>query len=149
MKDQKSKLVQALNQVLASTYGLYLQTQNFHWNVRGSHFHSLHEMFQDQYEEYASAIDLIAEHIRTYQVIVPGTFESMSKFSQLEQKEGGLSDSEMLETLVAMNKQMIELLTQTAELADKDDALEAEDLMIQRLHVHRKHLWMLESSLEI
>lgn len=144
----KSKSVtESLTQVLATTYSLYLQTQNFHWNVESAEFISLHQLYGAQYDEYSQAIDEIAEHLRTLGVVVPGSFAAFAKHSQIKQVDGLTDSREQLKVLIAQTKTLITLLTDTANLADEADDLESEDLTISRLRAHRKHLWMLESSL--
>lgn len=147
MSKPNSAVVEQLKTVLATSYALYLQTQNFHWNVRGMHFHSLHELFQSQYEEYAEAVDVIAEHIRTLGEFAPGTFADFSSMSQLDQTPGDIDSQAMVETLVSQTEHLIGLLNQTAQMAGDESDLETEDLMIERLRAHQKHLWMLKSLL--
>ena len=83
-KPNQKLLIEKLSQYLASTYSLYLKTQNFHWNVTGSEFLALHSFFEKQYDELAEAIDLIAEQIRTFGVFTPGSFTEFSKLSKIK-----------------------------------------------------------------
>ena len=96
-----NNIVTALSQHLADTYILYLKTQNFHWNVTGPHFHSLHEMFEEQYEALAEAIDVLAERIRALGQVAPGSFAQFQKLSTLKEAAGVPSANDMLKQLLS------------------------------------------------
>lgn len=142
-----STVIAGLKQTLAETYTLYLQTQNFHWNLTGKEFYPLHQLFEEQYSEYAEAIDLIAETLRTLDVKAPGTFAEFSQLSQIEMQADAKDSQTMLEILIAANKQLIQTLTELEKAADQADDLVVEDLAVERLRAHTKVVWMLESSL--
>lgn len=143
-----SPLVQALTVVLADTYTLYLQTQNFHWNVTGENFPQYHAMFEDQYDEYAEAIDVIAENIRMLGAKAPGTFGQFQELSTLHMQAEVTSAQAMIKTLVDQTEGVIKSLKAAEAIADELDQLDTEDLMVERLRAHSKFLWMLRSTAE-
>lgn len=137
-----------LNTVLASTYVLYLKTQNFHWNVEGEHFLTLHAMFQTQYEELAAAIDDIAERIRGLGFYAPGGMKAYASLSVVKDApEKQLKALDMVADLVKSHDALIKVLKQALDEADDRDDEVTEDLLIQRLAVHEKTRWMLKSML--
>ncbi len=136
-----------LNQVLANTYSLYLKTQNFHWNVTGPNFSSLHELFALQYEEMIPAIDILAERIRTLGEKVDGSYESFSKLTLFKSGDKDLKSPQMVQELVESNNLLIELLKKGVEIAQKDSDEATADILIGRIEAHQKHVWMLNSSL--
>ncbi len=141
-----STLTDQLSVVLADTYTLYLQTQNFHWNVEGEDFHQYHVMFEEQYTEYAAAIDVIAENIRTFDVAAPGTFAAFSDLATIEMQPNGGSATDMAETLASQTEDLIQQLQALVDIAQDEEDVVVEDLATQRLAVHKKFLWMLRSS---
>ena len=141
-------LSQPLKNLLADSYILMLKTQNYHWNVTGIHFHTLHEMFQSQYEDLFEAVDEIAERLRAIGIKAPGTFKEFQSLSKID-SENIQTDSKKM--LASLKKDHIEL-AQTAKMLisiaqkAKDDP--TMDLAIKRLQTHEKHIWMINSSLE-
>jgi starvation-inducible DNA-binding protein len=144
----RAKIVDGLSRVLADTYSLYLKTHNFHWNVEGPMFNTLHLMFMDQYTELWTALDLIAERIRSLGYPAPGTNSQFAKLSSIPETEGVPDAMEMVRLLVAGH----EAVTRTARKAFKpaeDGGDESTvDLLTQRLQVHEKTAWMLRSLLK-
>ncbi len=142
-----SKIKNHLEIILANTYSLYLKTQNFHWNVTGPNFKSLHELFALHYEEIIPAIDILAERIRTLGLKVDGSYENFAKLTKFQSANKDLSAKEMVFELVNSNKILIELLKEAIEIAqhEKDEA--SADILIGRVEAHQKNVWMLESSL--
>jgi starvation-inducible DNA-binding protein len=138
---KKNNVTDALKKVLAETYSLYLQTQNFHWNVTGGNFYQLHK-----YTEYAEAIDQIAEDIRTLGEEVPGTFTEFTELSSFELKKSAKNETEMLTILLKQTEQLIKSLTELEEVADEVDLITIEDLAVERLRAHKIHAWMLTSQ---
>jgi len=147
MKDKKlEKVADLLSHFLADTYLLYLKTQNFHWNVKGPHFYSLHKLFEEQYLELALAVDDIAERIRALGSITPASFNQFLQLSSLKEDKGTLSAEEMLKKLA---KDHETLAAAAADMIPKAQHAHDEgtaDLLIQRLKVHEKAVWMLEIS---
>lgn len=141
-----TQVTEALEKVLANTYSLYLKTQNYHWNVRGPHFGQLHGMFQGQYEELAEAIDTIAERIRAKGAFAHGGFKDFEKLRTLKDGKASLAWSKMLEDLISDHKAVVKDIKKTAELATKAKDEVTLDMMVQRMAVHEKTLWMLEST---
>lgn len=135
------------NIVLANTYSLYLKTQNYHWNVTGPNFKSLHELFQVQYEELIPAIDDIAERIRTLGEKVDGSYENFSKLSSISSAKQNISSQEMVQDLVESNNKLIEIMKAGVEIAQSNHDEASADILIGRIEAHEKHVWMLNSSL--
>lgn len=139
--------VKALHIVLADTYTLYLKTQNYHWNVEGERFKSLHELFELQYTELAAAVDEIAERIRALGEKVDGTYEGFAKLRTLDEAKMDISDVEMVQDLFESNKQVVASLQKAREVAEDADDQVTVDMAIGRTAVHEKAAWMLRSSL--
>jgi starvation-inducible DNA-binding protein len=141
------KVGEALSNVLADTFTLYLKTHNFHWNVTGPMFHTLHLMFEEQYNELWLAGDAIAERIRALGCTAPGSYREFSKLTYLREPEAVLSATEMIAELLRDH----ETCARTARwaLAIARTAVDAptEDLLTQRLIAHEKTAWMLKSML--
>ena len=142
-----SPVVQTLQAVLADSYALYLKTQNYHWNVEGPYFKTLHLLFEEQYTELAAAIDTLAELIRGLGEKVPGTFEHFIATTHLKAGVASASSTEMVSELI--HDQSIIESTLTAALKESQ-AIQDEvvsGFLIERLTAHRKAAWMLRSSL--
>lgn len=136
---------QALSQVLADTYVLYLKTQNFHWNVTDARFHSMHEMFEEQYKELAEAIDEVAERIRMLKVKSPGSMRQFLKMTTLEEANEGVSGNDMLRVLCHDRETLAKHIRPKIEEAVKSGDEGTGDLLIQQLRMHEKAAWMLRS----
>lgn len=146
IKEQNRKQITAgLSKFLADSYMLYMKTHNYHWNVEGPMFNTLHVMFMDQYTELWNALDLIAERIRALGEYAPGTYSEFSKLTSISESEKVPKAMKMIEDLL----QGHEIVTQTARnlLAAADEANDEVtcDLLTQRLQVHEKTAWMLRS----
>jgi starvation-inducible DNA-binding protein len=143
----RRETVEGLSRVLADTHMLYLKTHNFHWNVTGPMFHTLHVMFEEQYSELWQAGDLIAERIRALGFTAPGSYREFSKPTYLQEAEGAPAAAEMISQLVRDH----ETVARTARLALSvaRSAVDAptEDLLNHRLTAHEKAGWMLRSLL--
>lgn len=143
----RSTIAHGLSRVLADTYTLYLKTHNFHWNVSGPMFRSLHLMFEEQYTELSTAVDLIAERIRALDHFAPGSYSEFAKLTSIEEAQGVPPAEQMIEQLVAGH----EAVCRTARAlfpaieACSDEA--TADLLTQRLQLHEKTAWMLRSLL--
>jgi starvation-inducible DNA-binding protein len=146
-EDRKS-IVDGLSRLLSDTYVLYLKTHNFHWNVTGPMFRTLHLMFEEQYNELALAVDSIAERIRALGFPAPGAYSIYARLSSIKEEEGVPSAEDMIKQLVAGQ----EAVTRTARgifpLLDKVSDEPTADLLTQRMQVHEKTAWMLRSLLE-
>jgi starvation-inducible DNA-binding protein len=147
----RKKVADGLSRFLADAYTLYLKTHNFHWNVTGSMFNSLHTMFETQYTEQWTALDEIAERIRALGFNAPGSYREFVALTSIAE-EPGLSDSadwrEMVRQLVVGNEAVCRTARAALELADKADDAPSEDLLTQRLQIHEKYAWMLRSLLQ-
>jgi starvation-inducible DNA-binding protein len=147
-KDRK-EIAKGLSTLLADTYTLYLQTHNFHWNVEGPMFQTLHLMFETQYNELALAVDLIAERIRALGHYAPGTYAEFSKLSSIKEIPGEkLSATKMIETLVLGQETVARTARGLFAVVEKASDEPTADLLTQRLQVHEKTAWMLRSLLE-
>lgn len=146
-KDRK-KIADELSKVLADTYMLYLKTHNYHWNVTGELFHSLHEQFEEQYTELAEAIDEIAERIRALGYRAPGTFKEFQELTSIEEETERPEAMEMVRRLAIGNEQVLRTAREALKPANDAEDEATIDLLTQRLHVHSKTAWMLRSHLE-
>jgi len=140
-------VVDALKIVLSDNYALYLKTQNYHWNVEGPQFNSLHLLFEAQYTDLALAVDTTAELIRGLGEKAPGSFDAYSKTASIKPGNENASATEMVKELASDQAVIQKTLLSALETAQKAGDEVAADFMIQRLTVHRKAEWMLKSSL--
>jgi starvation-inducible DNA-binding protein len=140
-------VVSALRQVVADSYAIIGQTHICHWNVRGPNFFSLHTAFEEQYTELFTAVDEIAERIRALGALAPGGLGNLAKMAGIEEIAEDTSATKMVEHLVGANKALVDDLFKARDAAAKHGDSETEDLMIARIQVHEKTIWMLESFL--
>ncbi|MFZ1666741.1 MAG: DNA starvation/stationary phase protection protein [Flavobacteriales bacterium] len=149
MKKQKSATaVKELGTLLASSYTLYLKTQNYHWNVTGPMFTTLHNLFMAQYTELSLAVDEIAERMRALDAKAPGSFAAFSKLSSVKEETGTPNAKTMIKKLVADQEALKDDARAVANAADKNGDLVSADLATRRMDVHAKNAWMLRSHLE-
>jgi starvation-inducible DNA-binding protein len=145
-KDRK-QIADGLSRLLADTYTLYLKTHNYHWNVTGPMFQTLHLMFEQQYNELALAVDLIAERIRALGLPAPGSYAAFLKLTSIQEEEGAPSAHEMIQKLLEGQETVIRtartLFPRVEEVHDQPTA----DLLTQRMQLHEKTAWMLRSLL--
>jgi starvation-inducible DNA-binding protein len=146
-KDRKA-IADGLARLLADTYGLYLQTHAFHWNVEGPMFNTLHLMFMEQYTELWNALDEIAERIRALGFPAPGTYKQFSKLTSIEEVEGVPEALEMVGLLVRGHEAVARTARSVYKVADTGEDESTIDLLTQRLQVHEKTAWMLRSLLK-
>lgn len=146
-KDRK-KIAHGLSALLADSYALYLMTHNFHWNVTGPHFNSLHAMFMEQYSEQWNALDEIAERIRALGFPAPGTTREFAKLTSIQEVEGVPTAMEMVEHLVLAQEATARTARKVFESTEAANDQPTCDLLTQRLDVHEKTAWMLRSLLE-
>jgi starvation-inducible DNA-binding protein len=143
----RAKIAQGLSRLLADTYTLYLKTHNFHWNVTGPMFQTLHLMFETQYNELALAVDLIAERIRALGFPAPGTYADFAKLSSIKEPKGVPQAEDMIRELVAGQEAVVKTARSVFPLVDKVNDEPSADLLTQRMQVHEKTAWMLRSLL--
>ena len=147
--NHSQKVADELTHLLADTYTLYLKTQNFHWNVKGPLFPSLHTLFEEQYKELAEAIDTIAERIRALEAHTPASFSAFQKMASIKDEiRTKLSAGEMLKTLLHDHDVIAKSLVGISEKAREAEDEGTLDLLTERLRAHEKTAWMLRSSLE-
>ena len=146
--DERRSIAEGLSALLADTYTLYLKTHNFHWNVTGPLFTTLHQMFEQQYTELATAVDEIAERIRALGEKAPGTFKQFQKLSSVEQEENLPNAVEMVASLVHAHEQVDQTAKRAHAIAQKAGDEVTVDLLVGRMNVHQKTAWMLRSMLE-
>jgi starvation-inducible DNA-binding protein len=148
-KDRR-KIAEGLSRFLADSYTLYLKTHNFHWNVTGPMFNSLHAMFMAQYTEQWTALDEIAERIRALGFKAPGSYAEFVRLASIREEPGveGADWREMVRQLVDGNEAVCRTARKVLDVADDGDDEPTEDLLVQRLQIHEKYAWMLRSLLE-
>lgn len=146
--DDREKIVQGLSGLLADSYTLYLMTHNFHWNVKGPQFNSLHLMFMGQYTEQWNALDLIAERIRALGYPAPGTYKEFVKLASIKEIEGVPHANDMVRHLVTAQEATARTARKLLPVVDAANDQPTADLLTQRLEVHEKTAWMLRSLLE-
>jgi starvation-inducible DNA-binding protein len=137
-----------LSHLLADSYTLYLQSHNFHWNVTGPMFQTLHLLFMEHYTELWNALDLIAERIRSLGIAAPGTYKQFTKLASIKEVEGVPSAKQMIRILVAGQEAVAKTARKAFTAAESANDQPTCDLLTQRLQVHEKNAWMLRSLLE-
>ena len=145
---QREKIARGLSALLADSYTLYLMTHNFHWNVTGPDFNSLHQMFMAQYSEQWTALDLIAERIRALGHPAPGTYKEFVELASIKEVEGVPKATDMVRHLVSAQEATARTARQLFPLVNTANDQPTADLLTQRLEVHEKTAWMLRSLLE-
>ena len=146
-KDRK-KIAVGLSKLLADSYTLYLMTHNFHWNVTGPQFNSLHNMFMTQYTEQWTALDLIAERIRSLGFPAPGTYKEFVKLASIKEVEGVPKATEMIKHLVAAQEATARTARKLFPVVNEANDQPTADVLTQRIDIHEKTAWMLRSMLE-
>ena len=146
-KDRKD-IAGGLSKLLADSYTLYLKTHNFHWNVKGPMFNTLHLMFETHYTELAMAVDEIAERIRALDMPAPGSYSQFAKLTRIKEETGTPEATEMLRQLVEDHEAVVRTAREVFPLADKSNDEPTADLLTQRMQVHEKTAWMLRSMLQ-
>ncbi|MCW2274507.1 DNA starvation/stationary phase protection protein [Rhodoblastus acidophilus] len=147
-EDVRKKIAAGLSHLLADSYTLYLMTHNFHWNVKGPMFNTLHVMFMQQYTEQWTALDLIAERIRSLGFPAPGTYKEFSKLASIQEVEGVPAATDMIQHLVDAQEATARTARDLFPLVNDANDQPTADLLTQRLDVHEKTAWMLRSLLE-
>ena len=141
------EVAEGLKRLLADSYTLYLQTHNFHWNVTGPQFRELHLMFEEHYTELATAVDDIAERIRTLGVAAPGTYKGFAELSSIAEVEGVPEAKTMVHTLTRSHEQVVKTCREVLATAQAANDESSAALISDRMRVHEKTAWMLRSQL--
>ncbi|NCS94703.1 MAG: DNA starvation/stationary phase protection protein [Leptospira sp.] len=145
---EREQIANGLMILLADTYTLYLKTHNYHWNVTGPMFQTLHIMFMEQYTELWNAIDLIAERIRSLGYFAPGSYKEFTKLSTIKEEEGVPKAKDMVRILVEGHEMTIKSARDIIKPAEAGNDESTLDVVTQRLTIHEKTAWMLRSLLE-
>jgi starvation-inducible DNA-binding protein len=146
--EDRAKIAESLSRMLADSYILYLKTHNFHWNVTGPMFQTLHVMFMEQYTELWNALDPIAERIRALGHFAPGSYRRFVELSSIKEEEGVPSATDMIRQLIEGQESVARTARAAFRVADAADDQPSADLLTQRMEVHEKNAWMLRSLLE-
>jgi starvation-inducible DNA-binding protein len=144
----RAEIVEGLSRLLADTYTLYLKTHNYHWNVTGPMFQTLHLMFETQYTELALAVDLIAERIRALGSPAPGTYHQFGELTSIDEDRDAPDATEMIRRLLAGQETVVRTARSVFPVVDRANDEPTADLLTQRMQVHEKTAWMLRSLLD-
>ena len=147
-ENDRKKIAEGLSHLLADTYTLYLKTHYFHWNVTGPMFNTLHLMFEQQYNELALAVDVIAERIRSLDFYAPGTYREFAKMATIKETDSVPKAEDMIRELVAGHEAVVRTARSVFPAAEEAADEASADLLTQRLQLHEKTAWMLRSLLE-
>ena len=147
-EQQRQTIAQGLAKVLADTYTLYLKTHNYHWNVRGPMFHSLHTMFETQYNELALAVDEVAERIRALGELAPGSYSEFAKLASIPEGDNRKDAQAMVRDLVEGQEAVVCTCRALFPAVDEANDEPTADLLTTRMQTHEKNAWMLRSLLE-
>ena len=146
-ESDRKTIAKGLSRLLADTYTLYLKTHNYHWNVTGPLFNTLHLMFEQQYTEQATAVDEIAERIRALGFPAPGSYAQFAKLTSIEEEAGVPAADEMIKRLVAGQEAVVRTARGIFAAVEKARDEPTADLLTRRMQVHEKNAWMLRSML--
>lgn len=144
---ERKEIAAGLSRLLADSYTLYLKTHNYHWNVEGPMFNTLHLMFEQQYTELAQAVDIIAERIRALGEPAPGSYAAFSRLSSVEEEEEVPSAEAMIANLVKGQEAVVRTARSVFPAAEHAHDEPTADLLTQRMQIHEKNAWMLRSML--
>ena len=147
-EQQRQTIAQGLAKVLADTYTLYLKTHNYHWNVRGPMFHSLHTMFEQQYTELALAVDEVAERIRALGELAPGSYSEFAKLASIPEGNSRNDAQTMIRELVEGQEAVVRTCRTLFPAVDEANDEPTADLLTTRMQTHEKNAWMLRSLVE-
>ncbi|MGD9341028.1 MAG: Dps family protein, partial [Chromatiales bacterium] len=146
--DERAKIASGLSRLLADSYTLYLKTHNFHWNVTGPMFMTLHQMFEEQYSELALAVDEIAERIRALGHPAPGSYGEFQALTSIQDDAGTLDAQAMIAALVTAQETVARTAREVFPVVEAAADEPSADLLTQRMQVHEKNAWMLRSLIE-
>ena len=147
-ENDRAAIAGGLGRLLADTYSLYLMTHNFHWNVTGPMFQTLHVMFETQYTELAVAVDLVAERIRSLGFPAPATYSEFMRLSSIKEMSGVPKAAEMIRLLVEAQEAVVRTARLIFAVVEQATDEATADLLTQRIQLHEKTAWMLRSLLE-
>ena len=146
-EEHRKQIADHLGRLLADSYTLYLKTHNYHWNVTGPQFNTLHLMFEQHYTELATAVDEIAERIRALGVKAPGSYSAFGRLTKIDEATGDESAEEMIRQLVIGQETVARTAREAIKAADAASDEPTADLLTQRMQIHEKNAWMLRSML--
>ncbi len=144
----REAIAKGLSRLLADSYTLYLKTHNYHWNVTGPMFATLHTLFEEQYTELAEAVDEIAERIRALGFAAPGSYSAFSGLTEIVEETGSATAEQMIERLVIGQETVVRTARQIFPVVDAANDEPTADLLTQRMQIHEKNAWMLRSLLQ-
>lgn len=147
-EEHRQQIAEGLSRLLADSYTLYLKTHNFHWNVTGPMFSTLHTLFEQHYTELATAVDEIAERIRALGVPAPGSYRQFGELSSIPEETGVPSAEEMIRQLVQGQEAVVKTARSIFPIVESARDEPSADLLTQRMQIHEKNAWMLRSLLE-
>ena len=146
-QEQREAIARGLSRLLADSYTLYLKTHNYHWNVTGPMFQTLHTMFEEEYTELALAVDEIAERIRALGVYAPGSYRAFAELSSVTEEDDVPAAEDMIRNLVIAHETVVRTARDIFPLAETANDEPTADLLTQRMQVSEKTAWMLRSLL--
>ena len=144
---QRKEIAAGLSRLLADSYTLYLKTHNFHWNVTGPMFQTLHLMFETHYTELATAVDVIAERIRALDVYAPGSYKQFASLTSIKEADTVPDATEMIRQLISGHESVVKTARSIFPVAEEASDEPTCDLLTQRMQLHEKTAWMLRSLL--
>ena len=144
-QSDRENITKGLSKLLADSYTLYLKTHNYHWNVEGPLFNSLHLMFEEQYQELATAVDEIAERIRALGEYAPGSYTAFADLTRIEEEREHPAAEDMVRNLVRAHEAVVATAKEAFPAAEEAGDEPTCDLLTQRMHIHEKTAWMLRS----
>jgi len=144
-EQDRRKIAEGLSRLLADSYTLYLKTHNYHWNVKGPLFNTLHQMFEGQYTELATAVDEIAERIRALGEPAPGSYKAYARLTSIEEEESVPDAEQMIRQLLKGQEAVVRTARSVIGAAEAANDEPTADLLTQRMQVHEKNAWMLRS----
>ena len=147
-REDRGAISEGLARLLADSYTLYIKTHNYHWNVTGPLFNTLHAMFETQYTELASAVDEIAERIRALGFPAPGSYKRFTELTSIEEEDGVPEAMEMIRRLVVGQETVVRTAREIFPLVERANDEPTADLLTQRMQIHEKNAWMLRSMLD-
>lgn len=147
-ESDRKEIAEGLSRLLADTYTLYLKTHNFHWNVTGPMFQTLHLMFETQYTELSEAVDLIAERIRALGFRAPGSYSEFGALASIKEEKGVPDANRMIHLLLEGQEAVIRTARSVLPVVARVNDEPTADLLTQRMQIHEKTAWMLRSMLE-
>lgn len=147
-ENQRLEIANGLSKLLADSYTLYLKTHNYHWNVKGPLFNTLHLMFEKQYTELAAAVDEIAERIRALDMPAPGSYKAYAELTDIKEDDDIPSALQMIANLVEGQETVVRTARGIFAVVDAANDEPSADLLTQRMNIHEKNAWMLRSMLE-